>query len=205
MAVVLYYRLEATTTTFSRRRVRLENCCQLPGVYSIRCPHIVKDLQQVTLWNNCQDMTSVWNCMSPSKILQVHDETAAERMSITSKNPNLQWISSFPKAFYPQNPSHSSRISTRMGPGHCLMVNKWACLDRSGAYVGLWIKHVAPIKNNLVQKCQRPLRSTTPLPHLHSLHLTGFKERGPWLAPATSRECIQILYDPAVNVLGGIK
>ena len=111
-----------------------------------------------------------------------------------------------PKVFQPQNPNHSSHISSRIGPEHCLLVNKCgACLDRRSTHTGLWIKHVALIKNNLAQKCQRPLRSITPLPSIPSLQLTGFKERGPWLALATSTECLHILYDPVVNVLSGIK
>lgn len=92
-------------------------------------------------------------------------------------------------------------------PEHCPLFDECgAYLDGGSAHVGLWIKHVALIKNNLAQKCQRPLRSITgPLLSIHSLHLTGFKERGTWLAAARFRECIQILYDPAVNVLSRIK
>lgn len=105
-------------------------------------------------------------------------------------------------------PNHSSHISTGASPEHCLLVNKCrACLDSRRAHMGSWIKHVGLIKNNLAQKCQGPLRSITPPSSLllSIFHLTGFKERGPWLARATSREFIQILYDLLVNVLSGIK
>lgn len=129
------------------------------------------------------------------------------RTPAAGNNSNLHTVLSPPKVFQPQNPNHSSHISSRIGPEHCLLVNKCgACLDRRSAHTGLWIKHVALIKNNLAQKCQRPLRSITPpLRSIPSLQLRGFKERGPWLALATSTECIHILYDPVVNVLSGIK
>lgn len=68
------------------------------------------------------------------------------------------------RSFIPRTKSQH-HISTRMGPQHCLLVNKcWACLDRRSAHMGLWIKHVALIKNNLAQKYQRPLRSINTLP-----------------------------------------
>lgn len=124
------------------------------------------------------------------------------RKPATGNNSNLQWIH-LRRSFILRTQTTAPKFMTE----HCLLFNKCeACLDGESANVGLWIKHVALIKNNLAQKCQRPLRSiTAALLPIHSLHLTGFKEKGTWLAAATFRECIQMLYDPAVNVLSGIK
>lgn len=119
--------------------------------------------------------------------------TSSLRIPATGNNSNLQSILSSPKVFYPQNQITAPTLAPVWARN--IVRNKCgACLDRRSVPMGLWIKHVALIKNNLAQKCQRPLRSITPpLPSIHSLHLTGFKEKGPWLALATFREFIQIL------------
>lgn len=62
-------------------------------------------------------------------------------------------------------------------------------------YMGLWIKYVQPIKNNLLQTCWRPLRSIT---HISP---SSRREERRWLAKATESE-FKCLYDAT---LGGIK
>lgn len=51
-------------------------------------------------------------------------------------------------------------------------------VDRRPAHMGLWIKHVALIKNNLALKCQRPLRSITNPPPPRSITPASHRVQG---------------------------